>query len=105
MAKVGDVFKVFTNTITIKVAGADNGGMLAMFLEEVPPKIGVPMHVHRGATETLFVLKDISRFQLRVKFVNWVWVMGSIYRLTFRTHIRTSPIRPASCFLRSIRAG
>ena len=57
MAKVGDVFKVFTNTITIKVAGADNGGMLAMFLEEVPPKIGVPMHVHRGATETLFVLK------------------------------------------------
>jgi quercetin dioxygenase-like cupin family protein len=57
MAKVGDVFKVFTNTITIKVAGADNGGTLAMFLEEVPPKIGVPMHVHRGATETLFVLK------------------------------------------------
>ena len=37
MAKVGDVFKVFTNTITIKVAGADDGGMLAMFLEEVPP--------------------------------------------------------------------
>jgi quercetin dioxygenase-like cupin family protein len=57
MAKVGDVFKVFTNTITIKVAGADNDGTLAMFLEEVPPKIGVPKHVHRGAAETLFVLE------------------------------------------------
>jgi hypothetical protein len=26
MAKVGDVFQVFINTVTIKVAGADNGG-------------------------------------------------------------------------------
>jgi quercetin dioxygenase-like cupin family protein len=51
MAKVGDVFKVFTNTITIKVAGADNDGT-----KKFPPKIGVPKHVHRGAAETLFVL-------------------------------------------------
>jgi hypothetical protein len=48
MAKVGDIFQVFINTVTIKVAGADNGGALAMFVEEVPPKAGVPMHVHKG---------------------------------------------------------
>jgi quercetin dioxygenase-like cupin family protein len=64
MAKVGDVFQVFINTVTIKVAGADNGGALAMFVEEVPAKTGVPMHVHRGATETLFVLK--GRFKISV---------------------------------------
>ena len=64
MAKAGDVFQVFTNTVTIKVAGADNGGALAMFVEAVPPKTGVPMHVHRGATETLFVLK--GRYKISV---------------------------------------
>jgi quercetin dioxygenase-like cupin family protein len=64
MAKVGDVFQVFTNTVTIKVAGADNGGALAMFVEEVPAKAGVPMHIHEGATETLFVLK--GRFKISV---------------------------------------
>jgi quercetin dioxygenase-like cupin family protein len=64
MAKVGDVFQVFINTVTIKVAGTDNGGALAMFVEEVPPKAGVPMHVHKGATETLFVLK--GRFRVSV---------------------------------------
>jgi hypothetical protein len=26
MAKVGDVFQVFVNTVTIKVAGTDNDG-------------------------------------------------------------------------------
>jgi quercetin dioxygenase-like cupin family protein len=57
MAKVGDVFQVFINTVTIKVAGAENGGALAMFVEEVPAKTGVPMHVHKGATETVFVQK------------------------------------------------
>jgi quercetin dioxygenase-like cupin family protein len=64
MAKVGDVFQVFINTVTIKVAGADNGGALAMFVEEVPAKTGVPMHVHRGATETLFVLR--GRFKISI---------------------------------------
>ncbi len=57
MAKAGDVFKVFSNTMTIKVAGADNEGALAMFVDEAPPNTGVPMHVHWDATETLFVLK------------------------------------------------
>jgi hypothetical protein len=33
MAKVGDVFQVFINTVTIKVAGTDNGGALAMLQE------------------------------------------------------------------------
>ena len=64
MARTGDVYRVFTNTVTIKVAGADNGGALSMFVEEVPPKIGVPMHVHRGATETLFVLN--GQFKISV---------------------------------------
>lgn len=64
MAKVGDVFQVFINTVTIKVAGADNGGALAMFIEEVPADSGVPMHVHRGATETVFVQK--GRFKISV---------------------------------------
>jgi quercetin dioxygenase-like cupin family protein len=64
MAKVGDVFQVFINTVTIKVAGADNGGALAMFVEEVPANAGVPMHVHKGATETLFVLN--GRFKISV---------------------------------------
>ena len=63
MAKVGDVFRVFINTVT-KVAGTDNGGALAMFVEEVPAESGVPMHVHRGATETLFVLR--GRFTISV---------------------------------------
>jgi quercetin dioxygenase-like cupin family protein len=64
MPKVGDVFQVFINTVTIKVAGADNGGALAMFVEEVPAKTGVPMHVHKGATETVFVKK--GRFKISV---------------------------------------
>jgi quercetin dioxygenase-like cupin family protein len=64
MAKVGDVFQVFINTVTIKVAGADNGGALAMFVEEVPPNTGVPMHVHKGATETVFVQR--GRFKISV---------------------------------------
>jgi quercetin dioxygenase-like cupin family protein len=64
MAKTGDVYQVFTNTITIRVAGADNGGALAMFVEEAPAKAGVPMHVHKGATETLFVLK--GRYKISV---------------------------------------
>jgi quercetin dioxygenase-like cupin family protein len=64
MAKAGDVFQVFTNTVTIKVTGADNGGALAMFVEEAPPNTGVPMHVHRGAAETLFVLK--GRYRISV---------------------------------------
>jgi quercetin dioxygenase-like cupin family protein len=64
MAKVGDVFQVFTNTVTIKVAGDDNGGALAMFVEAVPANAGVPMHVHKGTTETLFVLK--GRFKTAV---------------------------------------
>ena len=64
MAKVGDVFQVFINTVTIKVAGTDNGGALAMFVEEVPALAGVPMHVHKGATETLFVLR--GRFRISV---------------------------------------
>ena len=64
MAKVGDIFQVFINTVTIKVAGADNVDALAMFVEEVPAKAGVPLHVHKGATETLFVLK--GRFKISV---------------------------------------
>ena len=64
MAKSGDVYRVFTNTITIKVAGADNDGALAMFVEEVPAMAGVPMHVHNGATETLFLLK--GRYKISV---------------------------------------
>jgi len=64
MARVGDVFRVFTTTITIKVTGADNDGALAMFVEDVPPKAGVPMHVHKGATETLFVLR--GRYKISV---------------------------------------
>jgi quercetin dioxygenase-like cupin family protein len=64
MSKAGDVFQVFTNTVTIKVAGADNGDALAMFIEEVPARAGVPMHVHKGATETLFVLK--GRFKISI---------------------------------------
>jgi quercetin dioxygenase-like cupin family protein len=64
MAKAGDVFQVFINTVTIKVTGTDNGGALAMFVEEVPAKAGVPMHVHRGAAETLFVLK--GQFKISV---------------------------------------
>jgi quercetin dioxygenase-like cupin family protein len=64
MAKTGDVYHVFTNTITIKVAGADNDGALAMFVEEVPAMAGVPMHIHKGATETLFVLK--GRYKISV---------------------------------------
>jgi quercetin dioxygenase-like cupin family protein len=64
MAKVRDVFQVFTNTVTIKVAGADNDGTLAMFVEDVPSKAGVPMHVHKGATETLFVLR--GRYKISV---------------------------------------
>ena len=64
MAKVGDVFQVFTNTVTIKVAGADNGGALAMFVEDVPAKTGVPMHIHKGAAETLFVLS--GRYKISV---------------------------------------
>ena len=64
MAKVGDVFQVFINTVTIKVAGADNGGALAMFVEEVPANTGVPMHVHKGATETVFVQR--GRFKISV---------------------------------------
>jgi quercetin dioxygenase-like cupin family protein len=64
MAKVGDVFQVFTNTVTIKVAGPDNNGALAMFVEEVPAKSGVPMHVHKGAIETLFVLR--GRYKISV---------------------------------------
>ena len=35
-----------------------------MFVEEVPAKAGVPMHVHRAATETLFVLR--GRFKISV---------------------------------------
>jgi quercetin dioxygenase-like cupin family protein len=64
MAKAGDVYQVFTNTVTIKVAGAENGGDLAMFVEEAPPGAGVPMHVHHGASETAFVLK--GRFKISV---------------------------------------
>lgn len=64
MAKVGDVFQVFINTVTIKVAGADNGGALAMFVEEVPARTGVPMHVHKRATETVFVQR--GRFKISV---------------------------------------
>ena len=99
------MFKVFTNTITIKVAGADNGGTLAMFVEEVLPKIGVPMHVHRGATETLFVLKGHFKISVAGEIRELGANDGVYYRLTFRTHIRTSTIRPASCFFRSIRVG
>jgi quercetin dioxygenase-like cupin family protein len=64
MAKAGDVFQVFANTVTIKVAGADSGGALAMFVEEAPPRAGVPMHVHRGAAETAFVLQ--GRYKISV---------------------------------------
>src|SRR5512139_3726085 len=64
MAKAGDVYRVFTNIVTIKVAGAENGGALAMFVEEVPAMAGVPMHVHKGAAETLFVLK--GRYKISV---------------------------------------
>lgn len=64
MARTGDVYRVFTNTVTIKVAGADNDGALAMFAEEVPAMAGVPMHIHKGATETLFVLK--GRYKISV---------------------------------------
>jgi quercetin dioxygenase-like cupin family protein len=67
MAKVGDVFQVFINTVTIKVAGADNGGALAMFVEEVPAKTGVPMHVHKGATETVFVQKGCFKISIAGK--------------------------------------
>jgi quercetin dioxygenase-like cupin family protein len=35
-----------------------------MFVEEVPANAGVPMHVHKGTTETLFVLK--GRFKTAV---------------------------------------
>lgn len=64
MAKTGDVYQVFTNTVTIKVAGADNDGALAMFVEDVPAMAGVPMHVHKGTAETLFVLK--GRYKISV---------------------------------------
>jgi len=61
MAKAADVFHVLGNTITMKVAAADSDGALAMFVEEVPAKAGVPMHVHKAATETWFVLKGNFR--------------------------------------------
>jgi quercetin dioxygenase-like cupin family protein len=35
-----------------------------MFVEEAPPDAGVPMHVHRGAAETVFVLK--GRYKISV---------------------------------------
>ncbi len=57
MAKSGDVFKVFTNTMTIKVASHESGGTLAMFIDEAPPDTGPPMHVHKDVGETAFVLQ------------------------------------------------
>ena len=64
MAKEGDVFQVFTNTMTIKVAGAENRRALAMFVDEAPPNTGVPMHIHRDQEETVFVLK--GRYKISV---------------------------------------
>jgi quercetin dioxygenase-like cupin family protein len=57
MAKSGEIFQVLGNTITMKVAAADSNGALAMFVEEVPAKAGAPLHVHKAAAETWFVLK------------------------------------------------
>ena len=64
MANAGDVFQVFTNTISIKVASGDNGGELAMFLEESPPGSGVPLHVHWDAAETAFV--KMGQYKIRL---------------------------------------
>ena len=83
MAKAGDVYRVFTNTVTIKVAGADNGGALAMFVEDVPPKIGVPMHVHRGAAETLFVLKG----QFKVSVAGGIRDLGASDGVYLPAHV------------------
>jgi quercetin dioxygenase-like cupin family protein len=61
VAKAGDVFHVLGNTITMKVAATDSNGALAIFVEEVPSKAGVPLHVHKAAAETWFVLKGNFR--------------------------------------------
>ena len=57
MARAGDVFKVFDNTITIMVSRHDSNGALTMFIDEAPPNTGPPMHVHKDIGETAYVLQ------------------------------------------------
>ena len=64
MAIAGDVYQVFTNRISIKVASGDNGGEVAMWLTDAPPGSGVPLHVHWDAAETIFVRR--GRFIIRL---------------------------------------
>jgi len=64
MAKSGDVYEVLGNTITMKVTATDSNGALAIFVEEVPAKAGVPLHLHKAVAETWFVLKGNFRISV-----------------------------------------
>ena len=57
MARAGEVFNVFGNTITIMVSRHDSNGALTMFIDEAPPDTGPPMHVHKDVGETAYVLQ------------------------------------------------
>ena len=64
MAKKGDVFNIFENTITIMVSNDESLGKLAMFIDECPSGGGVPQHVHKDVAETAYVLQGIYKVDI-----------------------------------------
>ncbi len=54
--------------VTYKLRGGDTGGTLSAFESNPFPGEGPPLHVHRDADETMYVLEGSFRFRLEDEF-------------------------------------
>jgi len=50
--------------ITILLSAQDTGGSLAIFIDEVPPAAGPPLHIHRSEDETFYILEGELEMQV-----------------------------------------
>jgi quercetin dioxygenase-like cupin family protein len=56
--------QIFSDTVTIKVSGADTGGKYTIIGGLTPPLGGPPLHRHEHDAETFFVVKGTFLFVL-----------------------------------------
>jgi quercetin dioxygenase-like cupin family protein len=50
--------------LTILLSGQDTGGSFAMFVDEVPPGGGPPLHIHHNEDETFYILEGALDMQV-----------------------------------------
>jgi quercetin dioxygenase-like cupin family protein len=50
--------------MTILLSGKDTGGAFAMFIDEIPPGGGPPLHIHHNEDETFYILEGELEMQV-----------------------------------------